>query len=92
STYPNDNTQIFCDNVTLINYKPSFARGIPSHVCLLNLKECQIEMPIDDQFWSIIPTLFRLNRLTILSYSDIYQDQLQCLLDRAPNIHYLNVN
>ncbi|CAF1386115.1 unnamed protein product [Rotaria sordida] len=50
-----------------------------------------ITFPINNQFWSIVPSLKTLRSLRILSYTDTYQSQLQDLLDRAPYLYRLDI-
>ncbi|CAF4228496.1 unnamed protein product, partial [Rotaria sordida] len=50
-----------------------------------------IKLPFNDQFWSIVPGLNRLETLVVYSYADSFLSQLQVLLDRAPNLRCLDI-
>ncbi|CAF1316186.1 unnamed protein product [Rotaria sordida] len=50
-----------------------------------------IKFPLNDQFWSIVPSLNRLETLVVYSHADSFQSQLQVLLDRAPNLRCLDI-
>ncbi|CAF1404883.1 unnamed protein product [Rotaria sordida] len=63
-----------------------FDQPIPSYIRLPNIEYLWIKLPINDQFWSIVPTLNRLCSLTVVSYIDIFQSQLKVLLNRAPRL------
>jgi hypothetical protein len=51
-----------------------------------------MKLPIDDQFWSIVPNLNQLKTFSISSYADNLQSQLQVLLDRGPHLQILRIN
>ncbi|CAF0803015.1 unnamed protein product [Adineta steineri] len=87
STCPYDNQQNFCDNITDVSYEMFSQRRIPSTVRMRNIEHLSITLPINDQFWSIVPSLNRLHSLMILSsHIDHFQSQLQTLFNRAPNL------
>jgi hypothetical protein len=67
----------------------SFEQLIFEDIRLLNLKYLTIKFPINDRFWSIVPNLRRLRSLTVSSYTDTFQSELQKLLNRAPHLQLL---
>lgn len=91
STHTDDNLQKFCHDIIRISYETEFDYPIPSYIRLTNIKHLRIELPINDQFWFIIPNLNQLHSLTILKNIDTFQSQFQALLDRAPNLYRLTI-
>ncbi|CAF3914391.1 unnamed protein product [Rotaria sp. Silwood1] len=91
STYPNDVEQEFYNNLTTINKELFFNQLIPSHIRLPNLRNLWIEFPINDRFWSIVPNLNHLYSLTIFSYINSFQFQLQNFLDQIPHLNRLAI-
>ncbi|CAF1136513.1 unnamed protein product [Rotaria sordida] len=89
STDPQDNQQKFYNNMTSIVNETFFDQPIPSYIRLPNIEYLWIKLPINDQFWSIVPSLNRLNSLTVVSYIDTFQPQLKTLLNRAPCLRRL---
>ncbi len=89
STYPHDDHQKFHNNIDGICDEIFFDTPIPSHVHLSNIEYLHIKFPINDQFWSIVPSLNHLHLLTISSYADTFQSQLQDLFNRAPYLYAL---
>jgi hypothetical protein len=92
STYPHDNQDKFYRNITNIYDDEFFELPFPSDICLPNITYLSIKFPINKQFWSIVPNLNRLKSLDISSHSDIYQSQLQILLDHAPHLSSLHIS
>jgi hypothetical protein len=91
STHPHDNQQEICNNMTSISHETFFNHSIPSYINLLNIEYLWIQLPVNEQFWSIVPSLKRLNLLSIYIHDDTVQSQLQTLLDRAPHLHSLYI-
>ncbi|CAF4619327.1 unnamed protein product [Rotaria sp. Silwood2] len=91
STYPHDNHEIFHNNIDGIYDETFFNIPIPSHIRLSNIEHLHIKFPINDQFWSIVPSLKHLYSLTISSYADTFQFQLQDLFNRAPYLYALTI-
>jgi hypothetical protein len=69
-----------------------FDQPISSDIRLSNINHLSIKLPINDKFWSIVPNLNQLKTLSISSYADTFQSQLQNLLDRAPHLYRLRIN
>ena len=92
STYLHDIQQDFYNSMTYILDETLFDQAISSHVHLINIDYLHIEIPINDQFWSVIPNLNRLYSLTVSSHADTFQSQLQALLDRAPHLEILTIS
>ncbi|CAF1167653.1 unnamed protein product [Rotaria sordida] len=77
STYSNDDEQEFYNNITKIHNESFFDQSIPSHIRLPNIEYLCIKFPINDQLWSIVSSLNQSQTLRILSYTDIFQSQLE---------------
>ncbi|CAF1334665.1 unnamed protein product [Rotaria sordida] len=86
STDPQNNQQKFYNNMTSIVNETFVDQPIPSYICLPNIEYLWIKLPINEQFWSIVPSLNRLYLLTVVSYIDTFQSQLKALLNRAPRL------
>ncbi|CAF4788650.1 unnamed protein product, partial [Rotaria sp. Silwood1] len=69
--------------MTSIVNETYFDQSIPPYIRLPNIEYLWIKLPINDRFWSIVPSLNRLKSLTVVSYIDTFQSQLKALLDRA---------
>ncbi|CAF4342690.1 unnamed protein product [Rotaria sp. Silwood2] len=54
-------------------------------------RDLHINLPINNQFWSMVSSLKRLYSLRISSYTDSFYSQLQLLLDQAVHLHILTV-
>jgi hypothetical protein len=72
--------------------KSFFNQTLPSGIHLPNIYRLSIKFPLNDQFWSIIPSLNRLYSLEVSFHSDTFQSQLQALLDRASRLRYLCIS
>ncbi|CAF1438215.1 unnamed protein product, partial [Rotaria sordida] len=92
STLPHDDHQDFYNNITNINNGTFFDQSILPHIRLTNINYLCIKLSINDQFWSVVPTLNRLRSLAVSSHVDTCHSQLQNLLDRAPNLHHLCIH
>jgi hypothetical protein len=68
-----------------------FDPPIPSNISLPNIQKLSIKLPINNQFWSVVPSLKRLYSLTIPSYTNEFYSQLQFLLDQALHLNILTV-
>ncbi|CAF1479148.1 unnamed protein product [Rotaria sordida] len=91
STYPHDNQQEFYSNITSIYDNKFIDPPFPFAIRLNNIHDLSIKLPVTDEFLSMIPNLNKLKFLSILFYTDIYQSQLQTLLDRAPHLCDLHI-
>jgi hypothetical protein len=91
STYPHDNQQAFYKSMTSIFNETFFDQQILSNISLPNIKYLRMKLPINDHFWSIVPNLNQLEKLSISSHADSFQSQLQTLLDRAPHLDRLAI-
>ncbi|CAF1347472.1 unnamed protein product [Adineta steineri] len=90
STNPNDNQQTLYHSIKIID-ENFFGRPQPSDLCLSNLSSITIKFPLPDQFWSIISNLNHLNTLYVILYEDIYQLELQNVLNRAIHLRDLHI-
>jgi hypothetical protein len=91
STSPHDDNQKFCNDIKSIYNETFLDQPIPSWFRCSNIANLYIEFPVNDQFWSVIPSLKRLKLLTVSSYCDIFQSELQTLLDRIPHLYSLTI-
>lgn len=91
STCPQHNQQELYNNITSIYDETFFDKPIPSDIRLSNIRYLSIQLPINDQFWSIVSDLDQLDSLTVLSHVDTFQYQLQTLLDRAAHLRMLTI-
>ena len=92
STSPEDNRQEFYRELTHINNELFFDKPLASNIRLSNIESLCIRLPINYQFWSLVPNLDRLKRLSVLSYDDTYSSQLKLLLDRTPHLQRLRIS
>ena len=69
-----------------------FDISIPSDIRLYNIECLHIRLPINDQFWSIIPSLKQLKTLLIFSNAEIYQSQVERLFDRISYLELLHIS
>ncbi|CAF3796202.1 unnamed protein product [Rotaria sp. Silwood1] len=72
--------------MTSIINETFFDQPIPSYIHLHNIEYLWKKLPINDQFWSMVPSLNHLHSLTVVSYIDAFQSQLKALLNRAPRL------
>ncbi|CAF3884872.1 unnamed protein product [Rotaria sp. Silwood1] len=91
STFSHDNHLTFYHCMTSIDDQIVFEQSFLFDIFLQNMDSVCITFPINDQFWSIVPSLKTLRSLRILSHTDTYQSQLQALLDRAPYLYRLDI-
>jgi hypothetical protein len=90
STDPHDNQQAIYKNMTSI-YSGFFDQPISSDIRLPSIKHLSIKLPINDQFWSIVPNLNQLQSLNVLCHTNNFSSQLQTLLDRSPRLGVLDI-
>ena len=91
STYPHEDVLRYYSKITHIYNQTCFDKMIPFHTRLPNIEHLHIQVPINDRFWSIAPTLNRLKSLTVSSYVGSFQDQLQALFDLALNLRCVSI-
>ncbi|CAF1434546.1 unnamed protein product [Rotaria sordida] len=91
STFSHDNHLKFYHCMTSIDDNIVFDQSFLFDIFLQNMDSVCITFPINNQFWSIVPSLKTLRSLRILSYTDTYQSQLQALLDRTPYLYRLDI-
>ncbi|CAF1262675.1 unnamed protein product [Rotaria magnacalcarata] len=73
-----------------VGYEPwMFHDEALSHIQLTNIEKLSLQLPIDQQFFSIIPKLENLLSLTVAIPTENHRLQLQALLDRAPRLFAL---
>ncbi|CAF1322097.1 unnamed protein product [Rotaria sordida] len=83
--------QEFYNSITSIQNYRLFDQPISSYIRLPHIKDLRIKLPLNDQFWSIVPSVNILETLIVYSHADSFQYQLQVLLDRAPNLRCLDI-
>ncbi|CAF1344964.1 unnamed protein product [Adineta steineri] len=91
STYRHKDLQRYYSTITHVYNQTCFDSMIPFHTRLLNIEYLNIEIPINDRFWSIVPNLNQLKFLTVSSYVGRFQEQLQALFDLALNLRCISV-
>ncbi|CAF1009975.1 unnamed protein product [Rotaria sp. Silwood1] len=84
--------QDFYNSISKIISPTFFDQPIPSDIRLSKINYLCINLPLNDQFWSIISNFNRLKSLTILFHINTFQSQVQALLDRAPHLTRLTIN
>ncbi|CAF1194459.1 unnamed protein product [Rotaria sordida] len=57
----------------------------------LNIHHLRIRLPVNDNFWSVIPTLHRLTSLDLSLRQSRTINQINALLDRTPHIYSLTI-
>jgi hypothetical protein len=78
------------DPVRILAYEPwMFHDEALSHIQLTKIQKLSLQLPIDQQFFSIIPNLENLLSLTVAIPTENHRLQLQTLLDRAPRLFSL---
>ncbi|CAM4819947.1 unnamed protein product [Rotaria magnacalcarata] len=81
------------NSVRDIGYEPwMFHNEALSHIQMVNIEKLSLQLPIDQQFFSIIPKLENLLSLTVAIPTENHRLQLQALLDRAPRLFSLSFN
>jgi hypothetical protein len=53
-----------------------FTQSIPFNIDLSNIQYLRINLPIDNQFWFIVPSLKRLGSLSIFNHRNEFQSEL----------------
>jgi len=92
SSCPYDDQQDFYNNITKIISPTFFDQPIPAHVHMPKINDLCINLPLNEQFWTVVPNLKRLNSLKILFHNNAFQSQVQALLNRAPHLNRLSIN
>jgi hypothetical protein len=82
----------FYSRMTKIKTKTFFDQPISSSVPMRKISYLHINLPISDQFWSIVPNFNRLKSLTIYFHANTFHLQVQALLDRATRLYSLSIN
>ncbi|CAF3290060.1 unnamed protein product [Rotaria socialis] len=90
-TCSDDNYRKYYNSVTVISDITFFNHPMPSNIYLSNIIHLHIRLPINDRFWSIVPNLNKLKTLTLVYYNDMFESELQAILDRAPHLTTLTI-
>jgi hypothetical protein len=83
------------DHVCSLHYDFSLSSGSAlSYACFSNICHLSLELPTSDNIWSALSTFVHLNSLDVFVLNDNVkvQNQLQILLDRAPNLYSLRLS
>ena len=91
TTSPYDDRQQLFDNISGIINAKYFERIFSPAIQMFNLRYLHIRLPIPDNFWTAVPSLTRLDYLSISSHNNEYRSQLQALLDRAIHLRSLHI-
>jgi hypothetical protein len=92
STSSHDDRKKFYDNLIDSYDQRFFTQSIPPDIDLSNIQYLRIKLPIDNQFWFIVPSLKRLDSLSILNYRNEFQSELQAILDQATQLRCLHIH
>ncbi|CAF1320540.1 unnamed protein product [Rotaria sp. Silwood1] len=91
-TCSDDDYRKYYSCMTTIDDITFFNHPIPSNIRLSNITYLCIKLPVNDQFWSIVPNLNKLKTLVLSSYDDTMESELQAILDRAPYLTILTIH
>ncbi|CAF2191775.1 unnamed protein product [Rotaria magnacalcarata] len=86
-----DDQQEFHNHIISISFDRFFNPLIQFNINLPNIQDLDIKLPINNQFWFIVPSLKQFHSLTVSSYTDSFYSQLQFLHGQEPNLHRLTV-
>ncbi|CAM4797766.1 unnamed protein product [Rotaria magnacalcarata] len=95
STHPRGEDYSSYDCVRFFRYKSILSeKSALSDFHFSNVEQLDITLPVDDQFWAIIPKFDKLTSLNVSfkSNHETCQSQLQLILDRAMRLHSLRFN
>jgi hypothetical protein len=91
STCPDDKDYLYYNHVNDLRYKT-----LPNQTFVLspirfgNINHLSIELPLHENFWSMIPTLDQITSLDVtIDHHDNAQSELQSLIDRIPHLSSL---
>ena len=90
STCPDANQQWFYDTATWM-YHTFFDNSIPSNIHFSNIDSLHINLPINEQLYTIVPNLNKLTSVTINSYADMHFSEVQILLDKIVKLNQLTI-
>ncbi|CAF2573864.1 unnamed protein product [Rotaria sp. Silwood2] len=94
STYPQNDYHHIYDAVRCLRYDNETRKCSQQYdIRFYKLEKLEVQLPVDEHFWSIVPTFDRLISCDIISHenSKECQDQLRVLLSRAFNLLFLNL-
>lgn len=91
STCPDDNLQNFCNGITDVYNASMLIDLIPSRIHFINIKHLTIQIPIDNEFWLIVPNLDKLRTLEISSTSYDCRSEIHDVFNRAPHLYKLTI-
>lgn len=93
STCPHNNRQQRYDTVRYLRYNNETENcSEKSDIRFHKLEKLEIQLPVGEHFWSMVPTLYHLTSCEITSYdnSEECQNQFQFLLSRARSLLFLS--
>ncbi|CAF1178193.1 unnamed protein product [Rotaria sp. Silwood1] len=94
STSPNENDYWLYNRVHNLHYHFSLTNSSAlSRACFPNIHHLSIELPSTDNIWFALSTFIHLNSVDVFILNDEVEtyNQLQILLDRAPNLYSLKL-
>ena len=86
-----DDQQQVYDSTSSILFDKYFEQPLSPRMQLCYLRNLCIRLPIPTQFRLLVPTLERLDTLSILAHNDRYRYQVQALLNRATHLRSLHI-
>ncbi|CAF2758501.1 unnamed protein product [Rotaria sp. Silwood2] len=94
STCPNEHDYWLYDHVYNLHYDSSLTNSSAlNRACFSNIHHLSIDLPSTNNIWSALSTFDRLNSCNVFILKDAVKncDQLQMLLDQAPNLYSLKL-
>ncbi|CAF2680320.1 unnamed protein product [Rotaria sp. Silwood2] len=94
STCPHVKCHCSYNRVRRLKYLPSISENINQcHISFCNVQDLTIYLPLTNHLWMIVPKFHQLTSLCVswYNYDKDFPDQLQLLLDRAPNLYSLSI-
>ncbi|CAF4201905.1 unnamed protein product [Adineta steineri] len=65
---------------------------IPSKIYFSKLYSLSVKCPINDQYWTMIPNLYKVSSLTLDFSTDFPKSELQVFLNRMPHLRTLTIH
>jgi hypothetical protein len=95
STCPDEKNYLYYHRVNELHYTNSSNEKFffSSPIQFLNINHLTIDLPVDENFWSIVPKLDRITSLYLsINEHDHVQTQLQLLINQIPRLTSLSLN
>jgi len=92
STCPNDNEYNSYDRVHQLYFSAHESRDLSKfHVRFPNIRHLNIQLPLNDHFWSIVPMLDKVNTLNVTLRGNDSQSQLLTLVNSTSCLNRLRI-